>query len=294
MKKILALCMLVCICLSMAACQTPVDGTTTAATVGRDVLHTVNVLTSGGSVPSGIKYKVYKGASKTDGVAAYGTLDSGGKITFTAPENGKYMLILEEVAEGYDVQPSYLVENTQTDLVLTSAVIQGAAATDKVYYIGDVMRDFTITDTDGNSHTISELLKTKKAVVLNFWNITCDPCKAEFPHLQKAYEAYKDEIALIAMDPVKTDSESGIKDFKQKFGLSFPMASCDPAWVAAMAPMGNPTTVIIDRYGVICVKETGGIAEGVFEAVFAHFVAEDYQQIQIPNMTEFAQSEDAA
>ncbi len=292
MKRILAVCLLLCMILSLAACQNGTEKTTgsTAVTPGPEVLHTVTISSNAGTVPGGIKYYVYKGLDKADGIASYGALNTDGIISYVAPDNSQYMLVLEDVPEGYDAMSSYTISQVQTDIVLTASLVMDQSAAEKEYYNGDVMRDFTITDVDGNVHTISELLKTKKAVVLNFWNIDCSPCKAEFPHLLKAYEEFKDDIALIAMNPVKSDSEAEIRKFRDQFGLTFPVASCDPAWIQAMAQRGNPTTVIIDRYGVICVKETGGIDEGVFETVFAHFVAEDYQQILIRSMTEFAEN----
>ncbi len=286
MKKTLALMLVLCMLVPLAACGE--EAGSTAPTLGEDTLYTVTIATSAGVIPSGIKYYVYKDASKVTGIVSYGVLDSGGKFAFTAPKSDSYTLVLEDVEEGYAVEPSYHLKEEKTHVVLSSAVVQGLEATDKKYELGDIMRDFTITDSDGKTHTISELLKTKKCVVLNFWNIKCDPCKAEFPHLQKAYEAYQDDIALIAMNPVVTDSNEKIAQFKTQFGLTFPMAACDERWIQAATP-ANPTTVIIDRYGRICVKETGSIqGEGIFEAVFEHFVSEDYQQILIRDMTEFA------
>ncbi len=294
-KLVRVFALALCICL-LAGCQqggVTTAPTTTAATEPKEVLYTIAVSTSFGTVPAGLEFYVYKSAELV-GVVKYGTLTTGGKIEFTAPASDGYTLVLKGwegvpgMAEGYKIEEQYAISGEKTEIVLQAGLVMGADAAAKRYQLGDMMRDFSITDTDGNVHTISELLKTKKAVVLNFWNIKCDPCKSEFPYLQKAYEAYSDDIALLAIDPIGSDSMDKIADFKQTHGLSFPMAPCDPAWINAIAP-ANPTTVIIDRYGRICVKETGAIPEeGIFEAVFAHFVAEDYEQIMISDMQEFA------
>ncbi len=286
MKKILALLLTLCLLTGLCACGEDPQ-TSTASTVGADTLYSVKITTSAGVVPSGIKYYVYKDASQSTGIAAYGTLDSEGVISFTGPLSDTYTLVLEDVEEGYEVQSSYTLTQPQTEIVLKSGLVQGQDPTGKTYVLGDIMRDFTITDCEGNTYTISQLLETKKCVVLNFWNIKCDPCKAEFPYLLRAYETYKDDIALIAMNPVKTDTSDKIKEYKEKYGLTFPMAACDEAWITAMTP-ANPTTVIIDRYGRICVKETGSITgDGIFEKVFAHFTADDYEQILIRDMVEY-------
>ncbi len=287
MKKILTLFLALCLICGLCACGDQPEGST-GATLGPDTLYSVKITTSAGVAPSGIKYYVYKDASCSTGIATYGTLSSDGEISFTGPRSDSYTLVLEDVEEGYDVQPSYTLSQEQTKVVLSSALIQGEDPLGKTYLLGDIMRDVTFTDCEGNSYTLSELLKTKKCVVLNFWNIKCDPCKAEFPYLLRAYEAYKDEIALIALDPIPTDNNQKIADYKEKYGLTFPMGICDEGWINAMTP-ANPTTVIIDRYGRICVKETGSVqGDGIFEKVFAHFTAEDYQQVLIRDMKEFS------
>ncbi len=286
MKKAMILCLVMGLCLGLIACGG--EKPTTAPTPGTDTIYNVQIITGAGAVPVGIKYYVYRDASRQTGILTYGTLDESGKFVFTAPLGGEYTLVLENVPEGYQSEAAYTLAGTTTKVVLNTALVQGQDATGKTYVLGDIMRDFTVTDSDGNSHTISELLKTKKCVVLNFWNIKCDPCKAEFPFLLKAYEAYKDDIALIAMNPVGTDTNDKIAEYKDQYGLTFPMASCSDAWIQAASP-ANPTTIIIDRYGRICVQETGSITgEGIFEAVFAHFVAEDYRQILIEEMEAFA------
>ncbi len=277
MKKCLLLCLALCLLLSACAG----NDATTSTTQGGQVQYTVEIRTNAGQIPAGIRYFVYKDASRQTGILSYGNLDASGSLAFMAPQGEGYVLVLENVPEGLTVPESIPLTGAMTQVVLESGVAQGLDATGKTYLLGDYMRDFTVTDTDGNTYTISELLKTKKCVVLNFWYISCNPCKAEFPYMQKAYEAYQEDIALIAMNPAPTDSVSKIAQYKIDMGLTFPMASCSDAWFTAMSP-ACPTTVVIDRYGRICFKETGSIqGEGLFEALFAHFTAEDYQQQMI-------------
>ena len=88
------------------------------------------------------------------------------------------------------------------------------------------MRDFTVTTVDGEELTLSEILKEKQAVVLNFWYTGCGPCKNEFPLLQAAYEAYSDKIEVITMNPtdISQDTVEGIKASRDENGLTMPMA----------------------------------------------------------------------
>ena len=64
--------------------------------------------------------------------------------------------------------------------------------TNRIYELGDVVHDFEVTATNGTTYKLSELLKEKKAVILNFWFLNCGPCKMEFPFLEQAYEDYAD------------------------------------------------------------------------------------------------------
>ncbi len=301
MRKYVIFALAALLCLSLCACQPDAEATqqtTTAPTTAPDVLHVVDVRTIGGDVPVDAAYYVYKGEDKK--IHSYGRLSESGQITFMAPEGSNYTLKLEGVEkvegmeEGYLVEPLYTITDTDMKIVLGSAPVQGKDPLEpgKFYHLGDVIRDFTVTDTEGNSYTLSEMLKTKKCVVLNFWFVSCNPCKHEFPFLQKDYEAFGDDVAFIALSPL--DKMEEVAAYKQEMGLTFPMGACDPAWEMVFSDPANkilqkgyPTTIIIDRYGRICLA-TGAVPEaGILETVVDYFAAEDYQQRVVWNMDKF-------
>lgn len=153
-----------------------------------------------------------------------------------------------------------------------------------VFKLGDVFADMSVTTPEGETYVISELLKEKKAVVINFWYLNCGPCQMEFPYLQEAYEQYSEDIEVLAVNPVDgTDEE--IADFKAKHELTFPMASCDYQWEKSMGITGYPTTVVIDRYGTVAFIHTGMMTETEeFSKVFAYFTSEDYEQTLIESL----------
>ena len=47
--------------------------------------------------------------------------------------------------------------------------------------------------------------------MLNFWFTGCDPCKAEFPLMQSAYEAYSDKVEVITMNPTEITGDTAEK-----------------------------------------------------------------------------------
>ena len=65
-----------------------------------------------------------------------------------------------------------------TALTLTIAVAQTAP-------------DFTFTDIEGNSHTLSEALEDGKVIILDFFFVDCGPCNTWAPHIDQLIEDYE-------------------------------------------------------------------------------------------------------
>ena len=167
-----------------------------------------------------------------------------------------------------------------------NGLIENADLATADYKLGDYMGDYTVTDVNGDTHTFSEILKTKKAIVLNFWFINCGPCQMEFPYLQKAYDTYGDDIAVIAINPVDTKSDK-IEKYATQNELTIPMVVGDAAWGNLFCTQGFPTTVVIDRYGSIAFKHTGAVVQdGVFEKLFEFFVADNYKQTVVSSIND--------
>ena len=91
--------------------------------------------------------------------------------------------------------------------------------------------------------------------------------------MNSVYQQYSDDIAVIALNPYASDSESAIQTFKASNGLAFPMAKVDTALMDAFNIAAFPTSVVVDRYGTITVIEEGAIiSEAPFIAAFEHFI----------------------
>lgn len=238
--------------------------------------NTVEVKTEGGLPLSNINVFIYKDESQSELVWA-GNTGKDGKASFSAPIPEKCVAVLKDVPDGYAVSEDYSVTAGLTEISLETVIEEGDISSLQLKR-GSVMKDFTVKSVSGTEYRLSELLEEKKAVVLNFWFLNCQPCKMEFPHMEAAYSKYEDKIELIAMNPVDgTDTE--ILSFADTNGLTFPMAKCAEDWAAVFDLTAYPTTVVIDRYGVICLIHKGTIPEAeTFEKLFAHFTADDYTQ----------------
>ena len=240
-----------------------------------DVNYSVTVLTNGGKALEGVDVYIYADSALSDLVAVAKT-DMNGAAAFTATDR-VYSAVLKNVPAGYPLEESYPITGASAQIVLKAALISDADLTKDTFARDDVMFDFTVTDTEGNAYTLSELLKQKRAVVLNFWFAACDPCKAEFPYLQEAYEKYSDDIALIAVNPV--DDAETVKEFRTGQGLTIPMASVDAAWATAFNMTYFPTTMVIDCFGNINLMHVGTVPNAeLFETMFKYYSAEKYTQ----------------
>lgn len=282
------LCLLLCLCISMCAPgeqNTPIPDASNTPDVGTEkMLYTIQVQSESGLPLPEIGVYVYTDSTMTE-LVWFARTDAEGKLSFTDAVSNSFVAVLKDVPAGYLAEEQYRLTGENTQIVLSAGLMEGDL-NNITYKLGDVMLDFTVTDTDGKEYKLSELLEQKKAIVLNFWYLQCEPCKSEFPYLQDAYAQFSDDVAVLAMNPVNADSEE-IAKFRQENGYTFPMAACDPAWEKAMQLTAYPTTVVIDRFGNICFTHRGSITEaGVFEAMFRFYADEEYEQTVFQNLDE--------
>lgn len=241
--------------------------------------YTVSLKTAGGMAMSGIDVYVYADSSLGD-MKNFSQTDTNGMATFSLPESSKYAIVLSGVPKGYDVKDSYSFDGDTAIITLKSSLITDEDLSSATLKLGDVMYDFTVTTPDGVKVTLSEMLKEKKMALINFWYTSCSWCVTEFPYMEQAYQQYKDKVGIVAVDPLG-ETDAAIKAFPANYNLdlSFPLAACPSAWSQTFSIQGYPTSVIVDRYGVITLIESGAITSlNPFTSLFETMTADDYQQ----------------
>ena len=240
--------------------------------------YTIEVKTEGGMAFEKMEIFIYEDSSLENLIAAAKT-DENGKITFDAKgDTSKYVAVLKSIPEGYKKQDYFAIAGENTEIILKTEIVKLEDMANTSFELGSVIKDFTVTTPDGTEVTISKLMETKKAIVLNFFYLACQPCMNEFPYMQEAYAQYSDDIAIIAMTPVDKDNDA-ISKFISDKGLTFYVAQCDSQWEKMMNITAYPTTVVVDRYGVMSMIHKGSVPNTeTFAGVFAYYTADDYKK----------------
>ncbi len=237
---------------------------------------------------------------------AFGETDKNGQVTLKTanPVSNLWLRWGSAIKEsnGYVAPDGYKLSAEQTEVTIKvpTAVIPSPLGNGQMYAVGDVMHDFTFTDSKGNTGSLSSVLKEKKMVLLNFWYIGCTWCIREFPDMKEAFLPYADDVEILGLNPMDKDENGKIESFRadeerwDAGGLPFRMIAqdtnntngneCANTLATAFALTGYPTSIVIDREGVICFIGSGSGTKNDFIDLFERYTAEPYEQyIYWPN-----------
>ena len=259
------------------------------------VTYKINIVTNGGMGLAKLPVYICKYEDGAAGdIVNYVATNEEGVAVVELPAGGTYAAQINfGLPEGYEAASYYPLVSNDFTITVKSAILPDTGLSGVSYSAGDVIRDFTVTTTyleknDQGEYevkqrrvTLSDLLKEKKAVLINFWYTECSWCITEFPLMQQAYEKFQDDIAIIALDPpdINNDTAIDVKNFQLNSGLTFDVGLDVEGFYSAFGVEGYPTSVMIDRYGVITMIHPGAItSQRVFDVVFDYFTADDYKQ----------------
>ncbi len=288
---------------------------------GQITTYTVSVKSEGGLPFADVFIMILKDGVPVQG--AYKQTNDNGIVTFELPKASGYsaqILTADSIPEGYTIEENYAFGATGVSIKLRSEIITSdrMPSVHAGYKLGDVIHDFTITDVNGVSYKLSDILGIgegkKQMVMLNFWFSTCGPCISEFPYVNDNTVKFLEDAMVFAINDNNEDklseySGATLAEKVQDFATSesghfrddplvMPLFKYDsstkdvPTAKLFQAPSSEkavyyPTTVVIDRYGVIAFMHAGSItSESAWYKMFSHFTAEKYEQILV---TDYAQ-----
>lgn len=284
LKKLALLILTAVACLAIGVAAGCKDKEETPSGELAEYVYKIRVQSEGGFGLKNVVVGLYDG----DTLVKEKTTSAQGNAYFTEEDGvspGEYDVRLTDVPAGWSANEdiTYRTSNaSKSDLTVAMTpklITDQEIPSSKVYQLGDVMYDFTITSSDNQSYTLSTLLEEKKMVLLNFWATWCGPCKSEFPAMQNAYVESTDVVEILAIST--TDDQSAVADYKDENGLSFPMAG-ETNLPSRFAISAVPVSIVIDRYGVISYWHVGSMtAKSDFIGLFDKFTSDDYVQTVI-------------
>jgi peroxiredoxin len=115
--------------------------------------------------------------------------------------------------------------------------------------VGETAPVFTLHDDRGNAVSLQQY--RGKVVVMNLWASWCPPCRAEMPDLQTVAREYaRDGVVVVGVN--QGESPQRAAAFARSLEIAFPIWIDDAQqYGRTYAALGLPTTIIIDRRGVV-------------------------------------------
>lgn len=144
------------------------------------------------------------------------------------------------------------------------------------YDVGDVVDNFTITDTHGVEHTLYDITASGKYVFLDFFFRNCGPCQQTSRYFYELYETYgenQEHVYMLSLSPI--DNNATIEEFEELYSGGFtpcPAAGTEgnaPSVITNLGIPAFPTYCIIGPDNTLLVKDIWPIADmSTFEDAF--------------------------
>lgn len=119
------------------------------------------------------------------------------------------------------------------------------------YDVGDVVDNFTITDTHGVEHTLYDITASGKYVFLDFFFRNCGPCQQTSRYFYQLYETYgenQENVYMLSLSPM--DNNATIEEFENLYSGGF--TPCPAAGTEGDAPAAI-TNIGIPAYPTYCI-----------------------------------------
>jgi thiol-disulfide isomerase/thioredoxin len=130
---------------------------------------------------------------------------------------------------------------------------------------GSVAPDFSLKRLDGGDLQLSSL--RGKAVIIDFWDTWCGPCRVSMPHFLALSQEYSDDLVVVGV-ALGREGEDKVRKFAQDRGLTFEMVlfNNDPALIQGFGGIQSiPTTFLVDGEGIIREVWIGGHGKAEYE-----------------------------
>jgi thiol-disulfide isomerase/thioredoxin len=125
--------------------------------------------------------------------------------------------------------------------------------------------EFALQNLSGEYTWLSDL--RGKVVIITFWATWCGPCRSEIPELNNVYLDLEDKgIEILAVDV--RESPDVVNAFVKDTGINYPVLLDSRGYLAyAYGIRGIPTSLFIDRLGVLRDVRVGAVTEEIIRSI---------------------------
>ena len=126
--------------------------------------------------------------------------------------------------------------------------------------VGKPFIDINASTPEGTSLSVSDVAKSAKVLMIDFWASWCGPCRAEMPHVKKAYDQFHAQGFDVIGVSLDSDAEAWKKAIAD-LGLTWHHISDLKGWecegAAAYGVRSIPASVLV-KDGVIVARDLRG------------------------------------
>ena len=132
---------------------------------------------------------------------------------------------------------------------------------------------YTLTALDGTPLSPDAL--RGKVVLINFWATWCLPCRVEMPLLQRMAERHREAGLIVVGLSVDRGAEESVRSFLRERGVTYPVAVVSADVEREFGGVrGYPTSILVDRSGVVRHLVIGPLAAASFEPAVRRLLAD--------------------
>jgi thiol-disulfide isomerase/thioredoxin len=129
--------------------------------------------------------------------------------------------------------------------------------------VGELAPTFTARTLQGETVSLEDF--RGRVVVLNFWATWCGPCRVEMPELERYQARLGDRVVVLGVN--MHEPTDVLAPFVRQHDLTFPILPDESGAIAAPYRVtGLPTSIILDRAGVVRARIVGPMPNDVLDS----------------------------
>jgi thiol-disulfide isomerase/thioredoxin len=132
--------------------------------------------------------------------------------------------------------------------------------------------DMTFPELNGSAWRLSD--HRGEVVLINYWASWCGPCRQETPGLIDLARDYRYRGLAIVGVSMDQGGKPAVEEFLNEFHMPYPVLMPDLASPKAPAVEALPTTILVDRNGLVAKSYVGAVRETVFREDVDKLLAE--------------------